>query len=91
MVIIFIFAFSCIFMILSGSIVIPMAIGVQRNKVNILSIYFELPHSEVERVFRKCLYFMAKIEPKLDDSCGDMHDEAKTAKLIIKQEEHRLR
>jgi hypothetical protein len=61
------FTFFAVFVLLSGVIVFPIVIGVQKNKVMILSIYFELPYSEIERVFTKCLYFMAKIESKLDD------------------------
>ncbi|CDW76577.1 pas domain s-box family protein [Stylonychia lemnae] len=80
------FVFCAVFVILSGFVVFPIVIGVQKNKVMILSIYFDLPFYEIEKSFRKCLYFMAKIESKLDDQ-SESTEEALYAKRIIEFEE----
>lgn len=48
----------------------------------ILSIYFELPKKEIENSFHKCLYFMAKLESKLEEK-GVTADEAVYAKRLI--------
>jgi hypothetical protein len=37
------FVFFCVFVVMSGFVIFPIVMGVQRNKVMILSIYFELP------------------------------------------------
>mmetsp|Transcript_33803 Transcript_33803/g.32868 ORF Transcript_33803/g.32868 Transcript_33803/m.32868 type:complete len:108 (-) Transcript_33803:486-809(-) len=59
-----IYIFFMVFVIISGLIVFPIVIGVQKNKVMILGIYFELPHTEIQRVYEKCLYFLSKIDFK---------------------------
>lgn len=78
--------FCTIFIVLSGIIVFPIVIGVQKNKVMILSIYFELPLQEVEKSFKKCLYFMAKIDSKLD-SKGESIEETMLAKRLVEIDE----
>eukprot|EP00347_Sterkiella_histriomuscorum_P019286 403342226 len=84
--IIILFVCCTVFVILSGIVVFPIVIGVQKNKVMILSIYFELPLQEIQKSFRKCLYFMAKVESKLDDK-NESSDDAFYAKKLIEIEE----
>jgi len=56
------FVFFCVFVVLSGLVIFPIVVGVQRNKVMILSIYFELPMSEIKSVHERCYDFLCKID-----------------------------
>lgn len=52
----------CFFIILSGFVIFPIVVGVQRNKVMILSIYFDLPMTEIKSVHERCFAFLCKID-----------------------------
>ncbi len=47
---------------MSGFVIFPIVMGVQRNKVMILSIYFDLPMSEIKTVHHRCYQFLCKID-----------------------------
>ncbi len=42
--------------------IFPIVMGVQRNKVMILSIYFDLPMAEIKAVHHRCYQFLCKID-----------------------------
>ena len=50
------------FTLLSGFVIFPIVVGVQRNKVMILSIYFDLPIIEIKDVHKRCFEFLCKID-----------------------------
>jgi hypothetical protein len=56
------FVFFCVFVVMSGFVIFPIVMGVQRNKVMILSIYFELPQPEIKSVHKRCYQFLCKID-----------------------------
>ena len=56
------FVFFCVFVVLSGFVIFPIVMGVQKNKVMILSIYFDLPMSEIKAVHKRCYQFLCKID-----------------------------
>ena len=47
---------------MSGFVIFPIVVGVQRNKVMILSIYFDLPMGEIRAVHQRCFEFLCKID-----------------------------
>jgi hypothetical protein len=56
------FIFFCVFVVMSGFVIFPIVVGVQRNKVMILSIYFDLPMEEIKAVHQRCFEFLCKID-----------------------------
>jgi hypothetical protein len=56
------FIFFCVFVVMSGFVIFPIVVGVQRNKVMILSIYFDLPMVEIKAVHQRCFEFLCKID-----------------------------
>jgi hypothetical protein len=56
------FVFFCVFVVMSGFVIFPIVMGVQRNKVMILSIYFDLPMAEIKAVHQRCYQFLCKID-----------------------------
>jgi hypothetical protein len=56
------FVFFCVFVVLSGFVIFPIVVGVQRNKVMILSIYFDLPMTEIKEVHKRCYQFLCKMD-----------------------------
>jgi hypothetical protein len=56
------FIFFCVFVVMSGFVIFPIVVGVQRNKVMILSIYFDLPMVEIKAVHQRCFDFLCKID-----------------------------
>jgi hypothetical protein len=56
------FIFFCVFVVMSGFVIFPIVVGVQRNKVMILSIYFDLPMAEIRAVHQRCFEFLCKID-----------------------------
>ena len=56
------FIFFCVFVVMSGFVIVPIVVGVQRNKVMILSIYFDLPMVEIKAVHQRCFDFLCKID-----------------------------
>jgi hypothetical protein len=56
------FVFFCVFVVLSGFVIFPIVMGVQRNKVMILSIYFDLPMTEIKAVHQRCYQFLCKMD-----------------------------
>ena len=70
------FVFFCVFVVMSGFVIFPIVMGVQRNKVMILSIYFDLPMSEIKAVHHRCYQFLCK-----------MDDERRNEAILIAQQE----
>ena len=56
------FVFFCVFVVMSGFVIFPIVMGVQRNKVMILSIYFDLPMTEIKAVHQRCYQFLCKMD-----------------------------
>lgn len=56
------FVFFCVFVGISGIVIFPIVMGVQKNKVMILSIYFDLPMTEIRSVHERCYDFLCKID-----------------------------
>lgn len=54
--------FFCVFVVLSGFVIFPIVMGVQKNKVMILSIYFDLPMTEIKSVHKRCYQFLCKMD-----------------------------
>lgn len=70
------FVFFCVFVILAGFIIFPIVVGVQKNKVMILSIYFDLPILEIKDVHKRCFEFLCRID-----------DERRTEAMLMATEE----
>jgi len=58
------FAVNCVIVFVCSAIVIPIVLGVQRNKKMILSIFFDLYQHEIKNTYVKCLHFIVRMETK---------------------------
>lgn len=56
------FIFFCVFVVMSGFVIFPIVMGVQKNKVMILSIYFDLPMTEIKSVHERCYDFLCRVD-----------------------------
>lgn len=71
------FVFFCVFVLLAGFIIFPIVVGVQKNKVMILSIYFDLPYLEIKDVHKRCYEFLCRIDDERRAEAELQNDDSK--------------